>query len=271
MPTSARTTSSSTGFAASFPSRGKTRALSLQTRERRARTRDADPRTYERVLCRRCSSARGGRSDEHLNEADLRRWRLSGRGVEWTCRARFSKTSSSTMATGTRSVRIAGYLLSQVRPSVDWSGLTARVQNVAVEERSFFDLESDPGFRKYITGEVWLLGEVDRARLDQHRSGVVQPRVERLSSGRTSDAGGASAIQGGVRQAPQRAKVAIKRRLDQQVAIVEAARQTERGGFRRGNGNHRHDRVSELEQRLVSVRNGPAGCSRIFRNLEPLS
>ena len=68
-------------------------------------------------------------------------------------------------ATGSRVIRVAGYLLSQVRPSADWSGLTVRVQNVAVEERSFFDLESDPGFRKYITGEVWLLGEVDRARL----------------------------------------------------------------------------------------------------------
>jgi len=51
-----------------------------------------------------------------------------------------------------RTVRVAGYLLSQVRPSVEWSGLTARVQNVAVEERTFFDLESDPGFRKYISG-----------------------------------------------------------------------------------------------------------------------
>src|SRR4029453_13989171 len=64
-----------------------------------------------------------------------------------------------------RTVVIAGYLLSQVRPAADWSGVTVRVQNVAVEERSFFDLESDPGFRKYITGEIWLLGEIDRARL----------------------------------------------------------------------------------------------------------
>jgi hypothetical protein len=39
-----------------------------------------------------------------------------------------------------RVIQIAGYLLCQVRPSVSWSGLTARVQNVAVEESTFFDL-----------------------------------------------------------------------------------------------------------------------------------
>src|SRR4051794_17579959 len=31
-----------------------------------------------------------------------------------------------------RRILVAGYLLSQVRPSADWAGLTARVQNVAV-------------------------------------------------------------------------------------------------------------------------------------------
>jgi hypothetical protein len=123
-----------------------------------------------------------------------------------------------------RVIRIAGYLLSQVRPSIDWSGLTARVQNVAVEERSFFDLETDPGFRKYITGEVWLLGEVDRARLIN---------IDRASFNRESSdyRAVARAMQTELArfkaecvQAPQRAKVAIKRRLDQQVAVVEAAR-----------------------------------------------
>jgi hypothetical protein len=127
-----------------------------------------------------------------------------------------------------RTVRIAGYLLSQVRPSVDWSGLTVRVQNVAVEERSFFDLESDPGFRKYITGEVWLLGEVDRARLIN---------IDRASFNRESNDYRAIAramqaelvrFKAEAVQAPQRAKVAIKRRLDQQVALVEAARKLSR-------------------------------------------
>lgn len=56
---------------------------------------------------------------------------------------------------------VAGFLVNQRRSSPTWSGLTARVQNVAVEEHTFFGVETDPGFRKYITGEVFLLGEVD--------------------------------------------------------------------------------------------------------------
>lgn len=122
-----------------------------------------------------------------------------------------------------RTVRIAGYLLSQVRPSVDWSGLTARVQNVAVEERTFFDLESDPGFRKYISGEIWLLGDVDRARLIN---------IDRASFNRESaDYRVVSRemqselvrFKAECVQAPQRAKVAVKQRLDQQVALRDAA------------------------------------------------
>ncbi len=127
-------------------------------------------------------------------------------------------------AAGSRVIRIAGYLLSQVRPSIEWSGLTARVQNVAVEERTFFDLESDPGFRKYIAGEVWLLGEADRTRLIN---------IDRASFNRES--GDYRAIARAMQaeivkfkaecvQAPQRAKVAIKRRLDQQVALIDTAR-----------------------------------------------
>jgi hypothetical protein len=127
-------------------------------------------------------------------------------------------------ATGSRVIRVAGYLLSQVRPSADWSGLTVRVQNVAVEERSFFDLESDPGFRKYITGEVWLLGEVDRARLiNIDRASFNRESIDYRAVARAMQAElvkfKAEAV-----QAPQRAKVAIKRRLDQQVAFIEAAR-----------------------------------------------
>ena len=60
-----------------------------------------------------------------------------------------------------RELVVAGFLVNQRRASPVWSGLTARVQNVAVEERTFFDVETDPGFRKYITGEVFLLGDVD--------------------------------------------------------------------------------------------------------------
>jgi hypothetical protein len=64
-----------------------------------------------------------------------------------------------------RTVVVAGYLLNQTHASVAWSGLTARVQNVAVEENTFFDVIADPGFRKYISGEVYFLGDVDRERL----------------------------------------------------------------------------------------------------------
>lgn len=64
-----------------------------------------------------------------------------------------------------RRVTLAGYLLSQAKADVNWSGISARVQHVAVEERTFFDIESDPGFRKYIAGSVWVFGDVDTARL----------------------------------------------------------------------------------------------------------
>jgi len=124
---------------------------------------------------------------------------------------------------GSRRVQVAGYLLSQVRPSVEWAGLTARVQNVAVEEHTFFDLESDPGFRKYITGEVWFLGELDRSRL---------VNIDRASFSRESAdyRGIARVMQAEITQfktefvqAPRRSKVAIKRRLDQQRALVETS------------------------------------------------
>ena len=125
---------------------------------------------------------------------------------------------------GSRTITIAGYLLSQVRPSVDWTGLTARVQNVAVEEHTFFDLQSDPGFRKYITGEIWLMGEIDRGRL---------VNIDRASFSRESGDYRAVArcmqieiarFKADFVQAPRRAKVAVKRRLDQQVSLIGAAR-----------------------------------------------
>jgi hypothetical protein len=65
----------------------------------------------------------------------------------------------------TRTIVAMGYMLNQTHASVSWSGLIARVQNVAVEENTFFDVIADPGFRKYISGEIYLLGEVDRERL----------------------------------------------------------------------------------------------------------
>jgi hypothetical protein len=65
-----------------------------------------------------------------------------------------------------RLITVAGYLLNQTHASAAWSGVAARVQNVAVEEHTFFDVVADPGFRKYITGEIYILGDdVDRERL----------------------------------------------------------------------------------------------------------
>ncbi|MDX6452580.1 MAG: hypothetical protein QOH16_2629 [Gaiellaceae bacterium] len=66
---------------------------------------------------------------------------------------------------GSREISVIGFLVSQKQAFTSWSGLTARIQNVAVEEQTFFDVTTDPGFRKYITGEVWIAGAVDREHL----------------------------------------------------------------------------------------------------------
>jgi Histidine kinase-, DNA gyrase B-, and HSP90-like ATPase len=64
-----------------------------------------------------------------------------------------------------REIVVAGFFVNQLKAVPSWSGLTARVQNVAVEERTFFDVQTDPGFRKYIAGEVFLMGDVHVDRL----------------------------------------------------------------------------------------------------------
>jgi hypothetical protein len=149
-----------------------------------------------------------------------------------------------------RVVTVAGYLLSQVRPSPGWSGITARVQNVAVEERTFFDLESDPGFRKYISGEVWILGEVDRSRLINidrasfNRESIDYRAVARFMQSELVR------FKADCVQAPQRAKVAVKRRLDQQVALCSTA-QTLAGAVTRALTEEDTDTV-----RLPSSNNG---------------
>lgn len=121
---------------------------------------------------------------------------------------------------GERLVQAVGYLVSQVRQVPSWTGLTARVQNVAVEEQTFFDLESDPGFRKYLTGEVWILGDIDRSRLvkiDRASFNREAPDYKVVARFMQSEI---SRVKAEYVQAPQRAKAAIKRRLDDQVALV---------------------------------------------------
>ena len=121
-----------------------------------------------------------------------------------------------------REITIAGFLLNQKRAQADWSGLTARVQNVAVEEHSFFDVTADPGFRKYISGEVWLLGEIDRERLINidrssfNRECVDYQAVQRVMARAIVEFKSHSV------QRPQRQKVAVRRLLENHVQSLRA-------------------------------------------------
>jgi hypothetical protein len=124
-----------------------------------------------------------------------------------------------------RKLTVAGYLLNQKRAVTAWSGLTARVQNVAVEEHSFFDVTSDPGFRKYISGEIWILDDVDRERLINidrssfSRECVDYQVVQRYMSRAILD------FKANNVQRPQRLKVELKRRLEQHAATLNAVGQ----------------------------------------------
>lgn len=121
-----------------------------------------------------------------------------------------------------REITIAGFLLSQKRAQADWFGLTARVQNVAVEEHTFFDVTSDPGFRKYISGEVWLVGEVDRERLINidrssfNRECVDYQAVQRFMSRAIVEFKARNV------QRPQRQKVEARRVLDEHIHALRA-------------------------------------------------
>jgi hypothetical protein len=121
-----------------------------------------------------------------------------------------------------RRITVAGYLLNQRRASPTWMGLTARVQNVTVEEHSFFDVTADPGFRKYISGEVWLLGEVDRERLiNIDRASFNRECLDYQAAQRYLARTIVDFKSSGV-QRPQRAKVAVRRTIEQHIQMVEA-------------------------------------------------
>ena len=121
-----------------------------------------------------------------------------------------------------RKITLAGYLLNQRRASPAWMGLTARVQNVAVEEHSFFDVTADPGFRKYIHGEVWLLGDIDRERLiNIDRASFSRECVDYQVTQRFLARTIVDFKSLGV-QRPQRAKVAVRRRLEHHQQTVAA-------------------------------------------------
>jgi hypothetical protein len=123
-----------------------------------------------------------------------------------------------------RTISVAAYFLSQTHASPAWAGLTSRVQNVAVEERTFFDVESDPGFRKYLTGEVFIFGSVDRSHLinidrssfnrecADYRAAqrflseeIVRFKAERI-------------------QSPRRSKVVVKRKAEEVRSLLVTAR-----------------------------------------------
>jgi hypothetical protein len=132
------------------------------------------------------------------------------------------KTLSVNVGNERRRIVVGGFLLNQKRATASWAGLTARVQNVAVEERTFFDVTSDPGFRKYITGEIWILGDINRERLiNIDRSsfnrecadyGAVQRFMSRaIAEFKTHHV-----------QRPQREKAAIRRLLEDHRALVDS-------------------------------------------------
>lgn len=132
------------------------------------------------------------------------------------------KALSVTDDDGRRKITVAGYLLNQKRAQANWAGLTARVQNVAVEQHTFFDVTADPGFRKYITGEVWILGDVDRERLINidrssfNRECADYHAVQRFMSRAIVDFKSQSV------QRPQRQKVAVRRLLEDHVKALRA-------------------------------------------------
>jgi hypothetical protein len=123
---------------------------------------------------------------------------------------------------GSRRITVLGFLLNQRQPLAAWSGVTARLQNVAIEEQTFFDITADPGFRKYITGDVWFLGEIDRNRLiniDRSTFNRESPdyKVLQRHLARTI-----IDFKAGNVQRPQRQKVEIRKALEHRRATLQA-------------------------------------------------
>jgi Histidine kinase-, DNA gyrase B-, and HSP90-like ATPase len=121
-----------------------------------------------------------------------------------------------------REITLAGFMLSQKRARAEWTGLTARVQNVAVEEHTFFDVTADPGFRKYISGEVWLLGQIDRERLiNIDRSSFNRECIDYKAVQRVMERAIVEFKSRSV-QRPQRQKVAVRRAVEDHVRSLNA-------------------------------------------------
>ncbi len=106
---------------------------------------------------------------------------------------------------------LVGYLLALPRANGDWAGVTARVQNVAVTTGGFFGLESDPGFLRYVTGEVHVIGGFNKRDL---------VRIDRASFNETTPA------YKGIRQAMQdeiyRFKIAVPQRFQRRKTLARS-------------------------------------------------
>lgn len=121
-----------------------------------------------------------------------------------------------------RRVTVAGFLITQRRAVPSWSGLIARVQNVAVETGTFFDVQNDPGFRKYIAGEVFVMGDVDRERLinidrasfnrESHDYRAIRRYMSRaIMEFKTTSV-----------QRPQQQRVAVRKVIEQQRSTIDS-------------------------------------------------
>jgi len=152
-------------------------------------------------------------------------------------------------------------------------GLTARVQNVAVEEHTFFDVTADPGFRKYISGEIWLLGDIDRARLinidrASFNRECIDYQVAQRYLARTIVNFKSSGV-----QRPQRAKVALRRTIeDHSKTVAAVGRVVEAAGaMYNGSGlpaSESTRRVPKASEGLVATLEAAGAVVEIAEDLE---
>lgn len=128
--------------------------------------------------------------------------------------------STSTAVTINASTGSRGESMSQVSRSA--VATTTSPTRTSHEEHSFFDITADPGFRKYITGEVWFMGEVDRNRLINidrstfNREAPDYKVLQRYLARAILDFKASSV------QRPQRQKVEIRKVLEHRRATLEA-------------------------------------------------
>lgn len=134
------------------------------------------------------------------------------------------KTLRVVEAGRSRKIVVAGFLMSQRKAMNQWSGITARVQNVAVEEHTFFDVTNDPGFRRYITGEVFIFGDVDTSRLINidrasfNRESADYKVLQRYMSGEIQRFKTMNV------QQPRRRRMVLKKDIEKRIAVFEKLR-----------------------------------------------